>query len=183
VLPGGFSMAKVHDVKQMFAFSRSHNEPKGLGKEHFLGDDSATAGPASVTHNNCEALHRILYGISLPKTTKATTCTITLENLHRARSLIEVIIADSTLNPATPFSTLSTKLDDLASKLDDIKGQPWPSHSENVAITTRVNQDDASAAKPPELYSAVIAAKPSQKPLTTQHPSAMSPQGCTSSLK
>jgi hypothetical protein len=43
VLPGGFSMAKVHDVKQMFAFSRSHNEPKGLGKEHFLGDDSATA--------------------------------------------------------------------------------------------------------------------------------------------
>jgi hypothetical protein len=69
----------------------------------------------------CQELRKLLYDISLPKTSQATTCIFQLKNLLKARTLIDAIIDSDNTQLITPLETLCNKIEELTTQVDELK--------------------------------------------------------------
>jgi hypothetical protein len=145
-------------------------------------------GPASTipdSDDKHQLLRQLLYDVPLPKTPKATNCVFLLENLLKARSLIDLILDNNNNNrQPTPLESLCTKLDDLAAQVAELKeshahtqtGPPFVTHDTTTTpITTpttpRQSYAAATATKTPidNARSTSFVREPSQ-PATPQPP-------------
>src|SRR5262245_19971341 len=66
--------------------------------------------------STAQILRDLLHGIQLPKSPKATTCTIPLVVLHRAQTLIDSIVNDTLLTSVVTL--LASKIDKLEAQID-----------------------------------------------------------------
>jgi hypothetical protein len=122
---------------------------------------SLPAGDASTTlsYDKCQSLRHLLYDVPLPKTSKATTCVISLEKLHQARSFIDSILMDPALKLAAPLTTLSAKINELSTQLEDMKSHTRSPHVSTGISTSNTNDMHTTNRWPPRSFSAVAAMK------------------------
>jgi hypothetical protein len=127
------------------------NQPKSGSANSTLDDTS-----------KYKALRKILYDITLPKTSHATTCVFPLKNLLKARSLIDAINDTVDTPPTTSLETLCTKLEELAAQVDELK---------NVHTHTTIppTTQDTIQTKPRKSYAAATTAQaPTPAPTGTR---------------
>jgi hypothetical protein len=80
------------------------------------GDHMPLTNDSASKMSTAQILRELLHGIQLPKTPKATTCTIPLVVLHWAQSLIDSIVNDIHLTSAVTL--LASKIDSLEAQID-----------------------------------------------------------------
>ena len=69
--------------------------------------------------NKHQLLKKILYGIQIPKTTRATNCTVQLKDVLDARELVDSIIRE--YQQTLPVTTICTKLDEMSAQIKELQ--------------------------------------------------------------